>query len=82
MIILPTIDLLDGQVVRLREGKLADKTVYSDDPLGFARRWEEEGGNCVHVVDLNAAFTGEPRTIDLAEAVALANYHTDARGAV
>lgn len=65
MIILPAIDLLDGQVVRLREGKLADKTVYSDDPLGFARRWEEEGGNCLHVVDLNAAFTGEPRNIEM-----------------
>jgi phosphoribosylformimino-5-aminoimidazole carboxamide ribotide isomerase len=64
MIILPAIDLLDGQVVRLREGKLEDKTVYSDDPLAFATRWEEEGGNCLHVVDLNAAFTGEPRNIE------------------
>jgi phosphoribosylformimino-5-aminoimidazole carboxamide ribotide isomerase len=65
MIILPAIDLLDGQVVRLREGRLTDKTVYSHDPLGFARRWEEEGGNCLHVVDLNAAFTGEPKNIDI-----------------
>ena len=65
MIILPAIDLLDGQVVRLREGKLENKTVYSDDPLGFARRWEEEGGNCLHVVDLDAAFTGEPRNIEM-----------------
>src|SRR6202521_1259721 len=65
MIILPAIDLLDGQVVRLREGKLEDKTVYSDDPLAFARRWKEEGGNCLHVVDLNAAFTGEPRNIEM-----------------
>jgi phosphoribosylformimino-5-aminoimidazole carboxamide ribotide isomerase len=65
MILLPAIDLLDGQVVRLREGKLADKTVYSDDPLGFSRRWEEEGGNCLHVVDLNAAFTGELRNIEI-----------------
>jgi phosphoribosylformimino-5-aminoimidazole carboxamide ribotide isomerase len=65
MIILPAIDLLDGQVVRLREGKLEDKTVYSDDPLAFATRWEEEGGNCLHVVDLNAAFTGEPRNIEM-----------------
>src|SRR6201987_1871884 len=65
MIILPAIDLLDGQVVRLREGKLEDKTLYSDDPLSFARRWEEEGGNCLHVVELNAAFTGEPRNIDM-----------------
>ena len=65
MIILPAIDLLDGQVVRLREGRLTDKTVYSHDPLGFARRWEEEGGSCLHVVDLNAAFTGEPKNIGI-----------------
>jgi phosphoribosylformimino-5-aminoimidazole carboxamide ribotide isomerase len=56
---------LDGQVVRLREGRLEDKTVYSENPLAFARRWEEEGGNCLHVVDLNAAFTGEPRNIEI-----------------
>jgi phosphoribosylformimino-5-aminoimidazole carboxamide ribotide isomerase len=65
MSILPAIDLLDGQVVRLREGRLTDKTVYSHDPLGFARRWEEEGGSCLHVVDLNAAFTGEPKNIGI-----------------
>src|SRR6202790_1917063 len=65
MIILPAIDLLDGRVVRLREGKPAGKAVFSDDPLGFARRWEEEGGNCLHLVDLNAAFTGEPRNIEM-----------------
>jgi phosphoribosylformimino-5-aminoimidazole carboxamide ribotide isomerase len=65
MIILPAIDLLDGQVVRLRQGKLEEKTVYSDDPLAFAKRWEEEGGNCLHVVDLNAAFTGETQNFEI-----------------
>lgn len=65
MIILPAIDLLDGQVVRLREGRLENKTVYSDDPLAFGRQWEEEGGSCLHVVDLNAAFTGEPKNIEI-----------------
>lgn len=67
MIILPAIDLLDGKVVRLRQGKLDQKTVYSNDPLGFARRWEEEGGNCLHVVDLDAAFTGEQRNLKIVE---------------
>jgi phosphoribosylformimino-5-aminoimidazole carboxamide ribotide isomerase len=65
MIILPAIDLLDGQVVRLRQGKLEEKTVYSDDPLAIAKRWEEEGGNCLHVVDLNAAFTGESQNFPI-----------------
>ena len=65
MIILPAIDLLDGQVVRLREGRLEDKTVYSNEPLAFGRQWEEEGGSCLHIVDLNAAFTGEPKNIEI-----------------
>jgi phosphoribosylformimino-5-aminoimidazole carboxamide ribotide isomerase len=63
MIILPAIDLLDGQVVRLRQGQLDQRTVYPDDALYYASRWEEEGGNCLHVVDLNAAFTGEHRNL-------------------
>ncbi len=58
MLLLPAIDLLDGQVVRLRQGKLEEKTVYSDDPAALARRWEQEGGDYLHVVDLDAAFSG------------------------
>ncbi|HEX3445263.1 MAG TPA: 1-(5-phosphoribosyl)-5-[(5-phosphoribosylamino)methylideneamino]imidazole-4-carboxamide isomerase [Chthoniobacterales bacterium] len=67
MIILPAIDLLDGQVVRLRQGKIDQRTVYPEDALYYASRWEEEGGNCLHVVDLNAAFTGEHRNLKLIE---------------
>ena len=58
MILLPAIDLMDGQVVRLRQGKAEDKTVYSSDPAALARRWEQEGGDYLHVVDLDAAFSG------------------------
>jgi phosphoribosylformimino-5-aminoimidazole carboxamide ribotide isomerase len=65
MIILPAIDLLDRQVVRLRQGKIEEKTVYSNDPLAFAKRWEEEGGEFLHVVDLNAAFTGKPENFEI-----------------
>jgi phosphoribosylformimino-5-aminoimidazole carboxamide ribotide isomerase len=67
MIILPAIDLLDGQVVRLRQGQLDQRTVYPEDALYYASRWEEEGGNCLHVVDLNAAFTGEHGNLKLIE---------------
>jgi phosphoribosylformimino-5-aminoimidazole carboxamide ribotide isomerase len=67
MIILPAIDLLDGQVVRLRQGQIDQRTVYPEDALYYASRWEEEGGNCLHVVDLNAAFTGEHRNLKLIE---------------
>ncbi len=58
MLLLPAIDLMDGQVVRLRQGKPEEKTVYSDDPAALARRWEQEGGGYLHVVDLDAAFSG------------------------
>ncbi len=58
MLLLPAIDLMDGQVVRLRQGKPEEKIVYSDDPAALARRWEQEGGNYLHVVDLDAAFSG------------------------
>lgn len=65
MIILPAIDLHDGQVVQLRQGKLEEKTIYSNDALAIARQWEEEGANGLHIVDLNAAFTGETRNIEI-----------------
>ena len=58
MLLLPAIDLMGGQVVRLRQGNAAEKTVYSDDPAALARRWQEEGGDILHLVDLDAAFSG------------------------
>ena len=60
MLLFPAIDLMDGQVVRLRQGKADQKTVYSDDPAALARRWQDEGGDWLHLVDLDAAFTGRP----------------------
>lgn len=50
------IDILDGQVVRLTQGKEDKKIVYSNDPVTVALKWEEEGADILHVVDLNAAF--------------------------
>ena len=58
MLLLPAIDLMGGEVVRLRQGKANEKTVYSGDPATVARRWEQEGGDYLHVVDLDAAFSG------------------------
>ncbi|HEV7866843.1 MAG TPA: 1-(5-phosphoribosyl)-5-[(5-phosphoribosylamino)methylideneamino]imidazole-4-carboxamide isomerase [Chthoniobacteraceae bacterium] len=69
MILLPAIDLMSGQVVRLRQGKADQKTVYSDDPAAFARQWETEGGDYLHIVDLDAAFTGEQRNLDAVRAI-------------
>jgi phosphoribosylformimino-5-aminoimidazole carboxamide ribotide isomerase len=69
MILLPAIDLMSGEVVRLRQGKADQKTVYSRDPAAFARRWESEGGDYLHIVDLDAAFSGEQRNLDAVRAI-------------
>jgi len=60
MELLPAIDLMGGQVVRLRRGEASEKTVYSDDPVAWARKWEKAGADWLHIVDLDAAFAGEP----------------------
>jgi phosphoribosylformimino-5-aminoimidazole carboxamide ribotide isomerase len=60
----PAIDLKDGQCVRLRRGAMDDATVYSNDPAGQARIWQEAGCSWLHVVDLNGAFTGRPVNAD------------------
>jgi phosphoribosylformimino-5-aminoimidazole carboxamide ribotide isomerase len=72
MLLLPAIDLMSGEVVRLRQGKAEQKTVYSSDPAAFARKWEAEGGDCLHIVDLDAAFTGELRNLEAVAAIAAA----------
>src|SRR5258708_5091074 len=72
MILLPAIDLMSGEVVRLRRGEADQKTVYSRDPAAFAQRWEAEGGDYLHVVDLDAAFTGEQRNLDSVRAICAA----------
>ena len=60
MQVIPAIDLKDGQCVRLRQGRMEDATVYSDDPVAMAGRWVEAGAKRLHIVDLNGAFAGEP----------------------
>jgi phosphoribosylformimino-5-aminoimidazole carboxamide ribotide isomerase len=62
--ILPAIDLKDGKCVRLRQGKADDVTVYGDDPALQARDWREQGGQELHVVDLDGAFAGTPRHVE------------------
>lgn len=61
MIIFPAIDLKDGQCVRLMQGDPERATVYGSDPGRMARRWQEEGAQWLHVVDLDGAFSSSPR---------------------
>ncbi|MGA1007462.1 MAG: 1-(5-phosphoribosyl)-5-[(5-phosphoribosylamino)methylideneamino]imidazole-4-carboxamide isomerase [Sedimenticolaceae bacterium] len=60
MLLIPAIDLKDGKCVRLRQGRMDDDTVFSDQPIDMAKRWVDEGGRRLHLVDLNGAFAGEP----------------------
>lgn len=61
MKILPAIDLMNNRCVRLRQGRAEDATVYNDDPVDQALRWEAQGGDFLHLVDLDGAFAGAPR---------------------
>jgi phosphoribosylformimino-5-aminoimidazole carboxamide ribotide isomerase len=72
MIIIPAIDLKDGQCVRLRQGRMEDDTVFSNDPLAMAGRWVEAGARRLHIVDLNGAFKGEPVNRGVIEKIAAA----------
>ncbi|MDZ7657945.1 1-(5-phosphoribosyl)-5-[(5-phosphoribosylamino)methylideneamino]imidazole-4-carboxamide isomerase [Fodinibius sp.] len=58
MKVIPAIDLLDGQVVRLRKGDYNEKTVYNDNPLAEAKKFKEAGFDHIHIVDLNGAKEG------------------------
>lgn len=60
MLIIPAIDLKDGQCVRLKQGEMATATVFSEDPAAMARRWIDAGARRLHLVDLNGAFAGKP----------------------
>jgi phosphoribosylformimino-5-aminoimidazole carboxamide ribotide isomerase len=61
MLIIPAIDIKDGHCVRLKQGKMSDATVFSEDPVGMARRWQSQGARRLHLVDLNGAAAGKPK---------------------
>jgi phosphoribosylformimino-5-aminoimidazole carboxamide ribotide isomerase len=62
MILIPAIDLKDGQAVRLKQGDMEQSTVFGD-PVEMARRWIEAGARRLHLVDLNGAFAGKPQNL-------------------
>jgi len=69
MIVFPAIDIQDGKAVRLRRGDFDDVTVFSDDPVALAQQWQTEGAEALHVVDLDAARTGDLVNVDLLEKI-------------
>ncbi len=72
MLVIPAIDLKDGQCVRLRQGRMDDATVFSDDPVAMAAHWVAQGARRLHLVDLNGAFAGTPVNGDAVRAIARA----------
>jgi len=72
MLLIPAIDLKDGKCVRLRQGRMDDETIFSDDPVAVAGRWVEAGARRLHIVDLNGAFAGEPVNASVVHEIARA----------
>jgi len=70
MQVIPSIDLKGGRCVRLYQGDYAKETVFSEDPLGTAQRWESQGASRLHVVDLDGAAGGEPRHLSMIAQIA------------
>jgi phosphoribosylformimino-5-aminoimidazole carboxamide ribotide isomerase len=68
-LLIPAIDLKDGKCVRLRQGKMNDVTVFSDDPVATAKRWVDVGARRLHVVDLNGAQSGRPVNAEAIRAI-------------
>jgi phosphoribosylformimino-5-aminoimidazole carboxamide ribotide isomerase len=69
MIVFPAISIQGGKAVRLRRGDFDDVTVFSDDPVTLARQWQDEGAEALHVVDLDAARTGELSNFEIVERI-------------
>ncbi|OQA06672.1 MAG: 1-(5-phosphoribosyl)-5-((5-phosphoribosylamino)methylideneamino) imidazole-4-carboxamide isomerase [Firmicutes bacterium ADurb.Bin373] len=65
MLIIPAIDLREGKCVRLVEGQLDQETIYSNDPVAMAAHWQTKGAQMLHVVDLDGAFAGSLKNLDV-----------------
>jgi phosphoribosylformimino-5-aminoimidazole carboxamide ribotide isomerase len=70
MLIIPAIDLKDGNVVRFVQGAY-DKKVYSRQPLKVAKHWVKQGARILHIIDLDGAFTGVPKNLDIVKEIAM-----------
>jgi len=70
MLILPAIDLRGGKCVRLIQGKADAETIFSDDPVAVAEKWQSKGARFLHVVDLDGAFTGSQKNLDVVRKIA------------
>lgn len=65
MLLIPAIDLKEGKCVRLRQGRMEDDTVFSDNPVEVAGKWVKAGAKRIHLVDLDGAFAGKPKNAEV-----------------
>ncbi|MBD5553314.1 MAG: 1-(5-phosphoribosyl)-5-[(5-phosphoribosylamino)methylideneamino]imidazole-4-carboxamide isomerase [Desulfovibrio sp.] len=70
MTIFPAVDIQGGKAVRLERGRKEQATVFADDPLDLARRWQEQGAQWLHIVDLDGAFAGDSSNLNAIAAIA------------
>lgn len=69
MLIIPAVDIKNGKCVRLFQGRLDSETVFSDDPAAMAKRWENEGAEVIHVIDLDGAVEKSPKNLNSIERI-------------
>jgi len=69
MILIPAIDLKDGQCVRLKQGDMEQSTVFGEDPVAMALKWLDQGARRLHLVDLNGAFAGKPQNFNAIKSI-------------
>jgi len=69
MIIIPAIDIKDGRCVRLKQGRMDEVTVFSDDPVAMAQHWFDLGCQRLHLVDLDGAVAGKPANAEIIRAI-------------
>lgn len=72
MLLIPAIDIKDGKCVRLRQGRMDEETIYSDDPLAMAQRWVDAGAKRLHLIDLDGALVGKPVNTKVVHAITAA----------
>ncbi|MGB6011786.1 MAG: 1-(5-phosphoribosyl)-5-[(5-phosphoribosylamino)methylideneamino]imidazole-4-carboxamide isomerase [Desulfobacterales bacterium] len=63
MDVIPAVDIKNGKCVRLFQGRMDSETVFSDDPAAMAKRWEDEGAEFIHIVDLDGAIEKSPQNL-------------------
>ena len=83
MIIIPAVDIKNGKCVRLFQGRMDEETVFSDDPAAMAKRWEDEGAEMIHVVDLDGAVEKSPKNLtSIRKIIESVNAHVQVGGGI